>query len=99
MLAPAVGLTPPVVMSLADGGPSFRTWCRLRGESLGGPQASAAGAWIGLDLGRRRHDRLGGQEAEAGVAAAIAHRQFRRADAAAAFRGKEALDDPVLERV
>ena len=66
MLATAVGLTPPVVMSLLMGS-SFRTWCRLRGESFGGPQASAAGAWIGLDLGRRRHDRLGRQEAEAGV--------------------------------
>ena len=72
---------------------------RLRRETFGGPQASAAGAWIGLDLRRGRGDRLGRQETEARVPAADADRELRGTNAAPPLGGEEALDDPILERV
>src|SRR4051794_34928277 len=82
-------------------GSSFpgRRLLRLRGESLGGTQTRAPGSWVGGDLGVARCDRGTGDETESWIPAAHADRQLRRADAAAALRLEEPLDDAVLQRV
>ena len=101
VLATAVGLAPAGLVALAHGGSSFRRVMPRGsgGEALGGPQAGAPGAWVGLDLAAVGVSERSGQEAQAGVPAAHADRELGGTDAAASLGGEEALDDPVLERV
>src|SRR5919112_2747615 len=68
-------------------------------EALGGAQAGTPGAGVGGDLGGARSERRTSHEAQARVPSTDADGDLGRADAAAALGGKEALDDPVLERV
>src|SRR3954454_18172455 len=69
------------------------------GETLGRPQSGAPGAWVEIDLGRRGSQRWARQEAQPRIVAADTHGDLRRAGAPASFGLKEALDDPILERV
>src|SRR3954452_22173905 len=69
------------------------------GESLGCPQAGAPSARICGDLRRARRQGRPGHHSEPRVAPTDADRELRRTDAAAALRGDEPLDDPILERV
>ena len=68
-------------------------------ELASGPQVSGLRSWVGGDLAGGRRDRAARQQLGLGVVTADAHREIRRADAAARAAGEEPLDAPVLERV
>src|SRR4029079_17120469 len=68
-------------------------------ERAGGPQAGRLRARVVRDLARRRRDRAAEDRLGLRGAAARAHGQVGRADAAARLIGEEALHAPVLERV